>query len=423
MTIVEAQDIEHEQGIVQPGEPIAQEPPEPQLPVTQANRLYDRVKSIEVGWGGIQFRSFEQVLDLALAMSLSGQAVPAHCRDNKGMCLAIALNALEWRMSPWAVANQTYVTNDRLNYQSQLQHAVLEARGPFKHRMKVRYEGEGEDTVCIVWTTFLGEDKPTEHRSPPLGKLRPPRNDKGIVKGSPLWDRKPLVQMFYDTSRDFGRIHCPDVLLGIYSPEEIAEYSEGTAPGDRAQDITAEADAAAALHERLAATPQNGEGFREGVVEAGLASTAENPDQPGESVAYSAGMAGQATPTAAKPKKRATGHRTADARVSERLAEVNKPKTARPTRPAGQKRAPSAAGQAAKTAPATASEKTGPALRTPADYEWHMRGWLAVHEDPDEIETRWKNEWKMRKSCNCAGGDAATALLQIKNARIKELQS
>jgi hypothetical protein len=95
-----------------------------------------------VEFGGLRVQNMLEVMEVSKLMAVSRQAVPAHLRDNPGMCLAVCLTALEWKMSPFAVANKTYVTNDRLNYESQLVHAVIEARAPLKERLKVRYENE-----------------------------------------------------------------------------------------------------------------------------------------------------------------------------------------------------------------------------------------------------------------------------------------
>lgn len=388
MTNIETQELEHEQGIVQPGEPIAQEAPQAQLPasageVEREKRLFDRASGIEASIGGLRIVNMAEVMDVAKMMSMSGSAVPAHCRTNVGMCFAICLQAMEWKMSPFAVANKSYVTNDRLNYESQLVHAVIEARAPLRERLRVRYEGDGDERICVVSGWFKGEAAPREHRSSPLKDARPPiapsrKTGEMVRKGSPLWDKKPDVQMFYDTSRDFCRIYCPDVLMGIYTPDEVEQYDIGA---EGLRDVTAEADAAAALHQRLSATPKNGEGFREGVVEAGLQEVAGKPKEEGA-----------ATPTAAKAKKPTGGHAPAATRVSKALAETGK------------------------------GDKAGPKITNAKDYEAHLKGWLAVMDDPYEVSARWGSEFKLRKACGVGGGEAGTQMVKLKDARLKELK-
>lgn len=187
--------------------------------------------------GGVDIRKLGQVMEAAKLMSLSGSMVPAFLRENPGGCFGIVWKAYAWGMDPFAVASQAYeVENFRTKertvaYMSQLTHAIIEARAPIKKRLAVRYEGEGDDRVCIVSGTFRNEDEPREHKSPRLGDRKPvPRKRTGrdgeeyeTTSGSPLWQTKPDVQLFYDTSRDWARIYCPDVLLGIYTKEEMEE--------------------------------------------------------------------------------------------------------------------------------------------------------------------------------------------------------
>jgi hypothetical protein len=186
--------------------------------------------------GGVDIRRLGEVMEASKLMCAAGSMIPFFLRDNPGGCFAIIWKAYAWGMDPFAVASMAYeVENFRTKertvaFMSQLIHAIIEARAPIKKRLEVRYEGEGDDRVCIVAGTFRNEDAPREHKSPRLGDRKPQpqqrrnRNtgeDYETISGSPLWQTKPDVQLFYDTSRDWARIYCPDVLLGIYSKEEM----------------------------------------------------------------------------------------------------------------------------------------------------------------------------------------------------------
>ncbi|MDB5584843.1 MAG: hypothetical protein JWR80_10019 [Bradyrhizobium sp.] len=190
--------------------------------------------------GGIHFQTMLEVMEFAKLMSLSGAAVPSHLRANPGACLAISIQALEWKMSPFAVANKSYLVNnkgeERIAYESQLLHAIIEARAPLQGRLRFDILGEGDDRRCKVYGTFRGEAEAHVYISETLGKLRDARgrNDYGKLKGSPLWDTQPEVQLFYSASRQWGRLYCPDVILGIYTPEELE-----TQGPDNARDVNA----------------------------------------------------------------------------------------------------------------------------------------------------------------------------------------
>ncbi len=166
--------------------------------------------------GGIVFQNMTEVMEFAKLMSLSGNAVPKHMQGNPGMCLAVCVQALEWRFSPFAVANKSYEVQGRLCFESQLVHALIEQRAPIRGRLQHRFEGEGEDRKCIVTAILRETGEAMEYTSPAISKITP--------KNSPLWKTKPDLQLYYNTSRDFCRAYFPDVLLGVYAQDELREH-------------------------------------------------------------------------------------------------------------------------------------------------------------------------------------------------------
>lgn len=165
--------------------------------------------------GGVSFDSMGQAMEFSKLMSVSGQAVPSHCRNQPGVCLGIVVQAIEWRMSPYSVANKSYVVNDRLSYESQLIHAVIEQRAPITSRLRHEFSGAGESRKCKVWATARGESEPLVYESPEFRSITP--------KNSPLWKTKPDLQLFYNASRDWARMYFPDVILGVYADDELID--------------------------------------------------------------------------------------------------------------------------------------------------------------------------------------------------------
>lgn len=169
--------------------------------------------SMTVGGGSVQFATMQDVMEFAKLMAVSGQAVPTHLRSQIGFCLAICIQAIEWRFSPFAVANKSYVVNDKVGYESQLIHAVIEERAPIQGRLRHKFSGEGDKRRCTVWAHVRGEDEPMEYTSPEFATITP--------KNSPLWKSKPDLQLYYNTSRDWARVYFPEVILGVYSEDEL----------------------------------------------------------------------------------------------------------------------------------------------------------------------------------------------------------
>lgn len=164
--------------------------------------------------GAMAFSSVEQIMEFAKVMAIAGVAVPKHLRENVGACLAIAIQASEWQMSPFAVASKTYLVNDRLGFEAQLINAVILKRAPITGRFGISYSGEGASRKCKV-TARLSEGGEVEYESPAFSVIP--------VKNSPLWKGDPDQQLFYYSSRAMCRRHFPDVILGVYTPEELSE--------------------------------------------------------------------------------------------------------------------------------------------------------------------------------------------------------
>lgn len=163
--------------------------------------------------GGLSFKSMAEVMEFAKLMAVADVTVPKHLRGNPGACMAVCLNAIEWKMSPFAVANKSYVVNDRISYESQLIHAVIEQRAPIVGRLRHRFEGSGPDRTCTVWAFVKDDSEALEFTSSRFADIQP--------KNSPLWKTKPDLQLYYNASRDWARVYFPDVILGVYSSEEV----------------------------------------------------------------------------------------------------------------------------------------------------------------------------------------------------------
>src|SRR5208337_3508692 len=211
----------------------------------EAKLNLERAASITVtnDAGGLaETLDYAQIFEVAKFMATSGPMVPSFCQGRPGVCLGIVLQAREWRMMPYQVARMAYVVSNRktgeqvVSYMSQLIHAVIESRAPIADRLSVHYDGEGDDLTCTVSAPLRNRDgtpgRVVELTSPTLGerkralRMKITVGDDGeeaSVKGSPLWVTKPKQQLFYDTSRDWARMFFPDVLMGVYSREEMED--------------------------------------------------------------------------------------------------------------------------------------------------------------------------------------------------------
>lgn len=214
-----------------------------------------------------------EVVRFAEVMCKADIALPKHLRGNAGACMAVAMQALEWQMSPFAVASKSYSVNGAIAYEAQLIAAVVNTRSGIKGRLKYAFNGSGNDMTCTVTGMLDGEE--CEYTSPTIGTIP--------TKNSPLWKSDPQQQLGYFSARSWARRHCPEVLLGVYDRDE-AEQFQGA---ENAKDVTP------SIMQRLQqrqTEPSASEGFDKDFVTSEtetLASTTINEDQPVSDVATS----------------------------------------------------------------------------------------------------------------------------------------
>jgi hypothetical protein len=162
-------------------------------------------------------KNMTELMEFAKLMAVSGPCVRAAFRGNPGACLAIAMQAFKWAADPFAVCNKAYITTSKsgetqISYEAQLIHSIVNTRAPLQRRLRASYTGEGVKRACKVVGWLQGEDEPFEYQSPRIEQI--------AVKNSPLWTADPDQQLFYYSTRAWARRTVPEILLGIYTPEE-----------------------------------------------------------------------------------------------------------------------------------------------------------------------------------------------------------
>ncbi len=157
-----------------------------------------------------QFATMMQVADIMSKAKL----VPEHLQGKPADCLLVVEQARRWNMSPFAVAQETYLVKQKLLFGGKLVTAVINTRAPVKHSLRFSYSGEGDKCEVTVSATLRGEDEPREY-SITIGEA------KAVAGTSSLWKTDPKQQAAYFAARFWARRHCPEVILGVWGEDEI----------------------------------------------------------------------------------------------------------------------------------------------------------------------------------------------------------
>jgi hypothetical protein len=83
-----------------------------------------------------------QLVRFAELMSQSKATVPKHLEGKPADCLAVTMQAAQWGMNPFAVAQKTHVVNGTLGYEAQLVNAVVSSSSLLATRLNYRWSGD-----------------------------------------------------------------------------------------------------------------------------------------------------------------------------------------------------------------------------------------------------------------------------------------
>jgi len=193
-----------------------------------------------------------QLVRFAELMAQSKATVPQHLAGKPADCLAVTMQAAQWGMNPFAVAQKTHVVNGTLGYEAQLVNAVVSSSNLLTSRLNYRWDGDwskvngktdkSPSLTVTVSAVIKGEAEPRE--------LTISMAQAG-VRNSPLWEQDPRQQLAYLCVKRWARLHAPDVLLGVYTPDELQE----TTPRVE-RDITPPAATASGVNSLINSKPE-----------------------------------------------------------------------------------------------------------------------------------------------------------------------
>lgn len=193
-----------------------------------------------------------QLQAFAGLMAQSSVTVPAHLAGKPADCMAIVMQAMQWGMNPYAVAQKTHLVNGVLGYEAQLVNAVITSSSAIHGRFHYRYGGDwsrctrtkevtrektgknGKYTVTERVRDWTDEDE--EGLYVEVGAIlrgeseitwdKPLYLSQVVTRNSPLWVSKPDQQIAYLGVKYWARLYCPHVILGVYTPDEVEQHTE-----------------------------------------------------------------------------------------------------------------------------------------------------------------------------------------------------
>lgn len=188
--------------------------------------------------------TIDRIERVAEIMASGKTTLPTHLRGSKGDCFAICLQSMQWQMNPFAVAQKTHLVNGTLGYESQLVAAVINSSCTVSTRFSFDFFGPWEKVIGkfaikkgekgeyrVPGWTMADEDGCGVRIAATLKGESAPRVlelllAQARVRNSTLWADDPKQQLAYLGQKKWARLYAPDVIMGVYTQDELAEPAE-----------------------------------------------------------------------------------------------------------------------------------------------------------------------------------------------------
>ncbi len=165
-------------------------------------------------------QSFELALRMADSLSKS-TVVPKEYQGNSGNCLIAIEMASRINTSPMMVMQNLFIVNGRPGWSAQWIISMINASRRYKTELQFEFGHDQKDggLSCVAWA----EDWNGHKVYGPKITMTMANAEGWVSKNGSKWKTMPEVMIQYRAASFFGRMNCPDMIMGIYSQDEVAD--------------------------------------------------------------------------------------------------------------------------------------------------------------------------------------------------------
>lgn len=167
------------------------------------------------------FENMKEAWKMADALAKS-TIVPTDYQGNPANCLIAIDMASRLNMSPMMVMQGLYVVKGKPSWSGQMAIALINGSRRYAAPLKFEFAGNGPTLSCYAWTTDL-EGNVIKGTKVTMEMVRGEGWDADKGSSKSKWKTMPEQMMQYRAASFFARAHCPDVLYGIYTADEVID--------------------------------------------------------------------------------------------------------------------------------------------------------------------------------------------------------
>ena len=147
----------------------------------------------------------------------ASQLVPVAYRNKPEDCMVAMELADILGVRTIAVLQNVSMVHGSPTFKATFATTLANQRGPFKHPIRYRVEGEGASLKVTAWSTMRDTDEVVEaYASMEMARLE--KWDK-----NPKYQSMPEQMLHYRAATFLIRRHCPDILFGFHLTDEVED--------------------------------------------------------------------------------------------------------------------------------------------------------------------------------------------------------
>lgn len=148
--------------------------------------------------------------------------IPTQYQNNYANCLVALEYANRTGQSPLQVMQSLNVIQGRPSWDSKALIGMINTSGKYDHDLRFTYgkDSNGEINSCFAWTKKDGEV--IEGIPYTMEKAK----KEGLLnKNNSFWNKDHVLMLTYRAVSRFASINCPEITLGLYTTEEVRDFT------------------------------------------------------------------------------------------------------------------------------------------------------------------------------------------------------
>lgn len=163
-------------------------------------------------------QGFEHAQRIAMMISKSSM-IPASYQNRVDNCMVALEFANRSNTSPLMVMQNLHVIQGRPSWSSTYIIGLINSSGRIKDKLKFRSSGEGDD---YGYEAYAKDFDGTELVGPKVD-WKMVKAEGWLSKTGSKWKTMPELMFQYRAAAFFGRLHTPELMLGMQSVEEVID--------------------------------------------------------------------------------------------------------------------------------------------------------------------------------------------------------